>query len=77
MLRTENVTIGGTDHLRLLPQANFHLFDGEWHAVDTTVRLSYGIVFSDKTMGKLRAKGLKRGPVSRQCDREWQVRCGG
>jgi len=61
VLRTENVTIGGTDHHGHFAQANFHLFDGEWHAVDTTVQLSYGIVFSDKTFGKLRAKGLKRG----------------
>lgn len=40
VLRTENVTIGGTDHHGYFAQANFHLFDGEWHAVDTTVRLS-------------------------------------
>ncbi len=74
VLRTENVTIGGTEHFGYFAPANFHLFDGEWHAVDTTVGLSYGIVFSDKTVGKLRAKRLKRGPcpdsviVSGKCD---------
>jgi len=74
VLRTENVTIGGTDHLGYYAPANFHLDDGQWHAVGTTVRLSYGILFSDKATGKLRARGLKRGPcpdsiiASGKCD---------
>ena len=45
-----------------MAQVNFELHDGEWHATDTTVRYSYGIVFSETTTGVLRAKGLKAGP---------------
>jgi hypothetical protein len=60
-LRTRNVTIGGSDHKGYMAQVNFELHDGLWEATDTTVRMSYGIVFSDKTAGRLRAKGFKAG----------------
>ena len=60
-LRTRNVTIGGSDHKGYMAQVNFELHDGLWEATDTTVRMSYGIVFSDKTVGRLRAKGFKAG----------------
>ncbi len=62
ILRTENVTIGGTVKDGNVEFTTFWIMDGEWHALDTTVQYSYGIMFSHKTIGKLRGKRFMKGP---------------
>lgn len=61
-LVTRNVTIGGALVNGVPIHTVFHVYDGEWDATDTTVRLSYGVSFHDKTRGTLRGTRFKAGP---------------
>ncbi|WP_136078903.1 hypothetical protein [Pontiella desulfatans] len=61
-LITRNSTVGGGVHDGVYANTIFNLNDGEWDAVDTTVQYSYGITFSQETVGKFRATRLRQGP---------------
>lgn len=61
-LITRNSTVGGSQRGGINYQTTFQLRDGLWEATDTTVRYCYGISFWDKTVGRLRARRLIRGP---------------
>lgn len=62
-LFTTNTTMGGSlNDEGVIANTIFNLKDGAWEAVDTTVQYSYGITFSQDTVGTLRATRMKQGP---------------
>lgn len=63
-LVTRNCQIGGfVNETGTAIHTVFHLYEGRWDAIDTTVSYSYGISFHwEKGRGVLRGNGLKAGP---------------
>lgn len=63
-LVTRNCTLGGfVNEAGVAVHTVFHLYEGHWEAIDTTVQYSYGISFHwAKGRGVLRGIRLKAGP---------------
>lgn len=63
-LTTTNSTLGGlVNDQGVAIHTVFHLYEGEWHAIDTTVQYSYGISFHwEHGRGVLRGTRLQAGP---------------
>jgi hypothetical protein len=61
-LVTRNTVIGGKVVDGVPIHTVFHIYDGEWDAIDTTVQYAYGFSFHAETRGVLRATRLRAGP---------------
>jgi hypothetical protein len=61
-LVTRNTTIGGAIRDGVAIHTVFHIYDGEWDAVDTIVQYAYGFSFHAETRGVLRGERLHAGP---------------
>jgi len=61
-LITRNTAIGGCVRGGVPIHTVFHLYDGTWEAVDTTIQYAYGVSFHAETRGVLRGERLLAGP---------------
>lgn len=61
-LVTRHTVIGGTVRDGVPIHTVFHIYDGEWDAIDTIAQYAYGFSFHAQTRGVLRATRLKAGP---------------
>ena len=61
-LVTRDTVIGGSNRGGAPIHTVFHLYDGQWDAVDTTVQYAYGVSFHAQTRGVLRGERFRAGP---------------